>query len=101
MAHYIYIHTDNNRIHLHVGATPGSAGAYGQRRLVYLEIHETEAAAAARLCELRHYTRMQLERLVRRSNPNWLNLELRQHRVPYYHPGAKLSPNVPNRTSLR
>ncbi|WP_166335915.1 GIY-YIG nuclease family protein [Sphingobacterium chungjuense] len=43
-------------------------------RIVYEETYATESGAVDRLKELQTYTRMQRERLVRRQNPNWLNL---------------------------
>ncbi|MCL7986990.1 hypothetical protein M8998_03435 [Sphingobacterium sp. lm-10] len=43
-------------------------------RVVYEETYATENCAMDRLKELYAYTRMQRERLVRRQNPNWLNL---------------------------
>lgn len=43
-------------------------------RIVYEELFTSESAANKRLIELKSYTRMLRERLVRRRNPNWLNL---------------------------
>lgn len=121
MKYYIQIFTDNNRQKLQVSIKPNidlinHNNEIGQHpsctRLVYQEIHETEKTAAQRMNELDGYTRMQLERLIRRSNPNWNNLFLKENvrfnqlkdsisSLRHYHPGAKLRPNVPNLTSLR
>lgn len=122
MKYYIHIYTDNNRQKLQISISPIISGIESQHniageqtrctRLVYQEIHETENAATLRIKELDDYTRMQLERLIRRANPNWNNLfstgnnrsnqlkeSISSQRL--YHPGAKLRPNVPNLTSLR
>lgn len=101
MAFYISIHTDNNRNQLHVISMQAQNRALGSGRLVYQEIHENWQTASFRLRELQGYTRMQLERVIRRSNPNWLNLDLHPNLAAVYQPGAKFSPNVPNRTSFR
>lgn len=98
MAQYIGIYTDSNRTQLLIKFNENQNFKLEGFRLVYREIHETEKTAHARLSELQSYTRMQLEKLVRRDNPNWLNLLLTERD---YHPGAKLSPKVPNLTSLR
>ena len=89
MNHYIHILTDSNRSCLHVGITdnlqhvartprePNSLmldGASNASRLVYHEVYSDEMKALKRLNELSRYTRMQKERLIRRRNPNWLNL---------------------------
>lgn len=86
---YIYIVTDSNRNCLHVGMTDDlqqAAKTYRTlndlffnaasraSRLVYHEAFSDEAEALRRFKELSRYTRMQKERLIRRRNPNWLNL---------------------------
>lgn len=43
-------------------------------RVVYQEYFTHTAPAIDRYTVLKQFTRMQLERLVRKSNPNWLNL---------------------------
>lgn len=126
MKYFIHFLTDNNRknILIKVDATDNTTQEshldlsnkrqVSCSRLVYQEIHETENAAIKRLEELNEYTRMQLERLIRSSNPNWVNLLLMRDTSPeyarpsfdrknekIYQPGAKLRPNVPNFTSLR
>lgn len=100
MAHYIYIYTDNNRTTLTVETEENQVHTPSSGRLVYREIHETAKTASFRMNELKTYTRMQLERIVRRANPNWLNLAV-MDRARVYQPGAKFNPNVPKRTSLR
>src|SRR5690606_7358158 len=101
MTQCIYIYTDNNRRQLQLRTSGTPLTNANCRRLVYQEKHETEQAVSLRLGELHTYTRMQLERVVRRSNPDWLNLNADAGYGYNYHPGAKLSPNVPNFTSVR
>lgn len=89
MHHFVYILTDSNRKHLHVGMADNLSRAVAAYRalttlfsqtdatvprLVYREAHPSETAALARFHELSRYTRMQKERLIRRYNPNWVNL---------------------------
>lgn len=102
MKYYILILTDNNRNSLNVSMLYEDeiCGVVGRQRLIYQEIHESLDAAKTRLQELQGYTRMQKERIIRRSNPNWVNL-IRPSLKNAYHPGVKFSPNVPNLTSLR
>jgi|SRR5690606_2400632 len=86
---YIYILTDSNRRCLHVGMAGDlshATAAYKElrdlffdsdtyaTRLVYYEAFPTEEAALFRFNELSGYTRMQKERLIRRHNPNWIDL---------------------------
>jgi len=93
MNNYIYILTDSNRNCLHVGMTdnlPQAAKTYREltglfsdaganvSRLVYYETLPDNPAALRRFNEVSRYTRMQKERLIRRRNPNWLNLEFVQ-----------------------
>lgn len=47
---------------------------YRLTRIVYEESFVSEAAAKRRLSELQSYPKTFRERLVRRRNPNWLNL---------------------------
>lgn len=89
MKNYVYILTDSNRRCLHVGMTDDLQKAvktYHQltglffdacsnvSRLVYHEVLPTDTAASRRFKELSNYTRMQKERLIRKHNPNWLDL---------------------------
>lgn len=91
MNNYVYILTDSNRRCLHVGMTDNlynAANTYQEltelffedsskvTRLVYHETHPSEEAALIRFTELSQYTRMQKEKLIRRCNPNWVNLNL-------------------------
>lgn len=100
MNNYIYILTDSNRNCLHVGMTDDlqkAANTYREltslffdsysnvSRLVYHESFTDDADALRRFRELSHYTRMQKERLIRRYNPNWLDLG-----IP--HPRTSLTP---------
>ena len=89
MSTYVYILTDSNRKNLHVGITTELIHAVAAHRelttllsgtlpvasrLIYHEAHASQTAALARFNELNRYTRMQKERLIRRQNPNWINL---------------------------
>ena len=92
MNNYIYILTDSNRNCLHVGMTNDlhkAKNTYNElpglffdacskvSRLVYHEALPSEAVALRRFKELSGYTRMQKERLIRKGNPNWLDLGIR------------------------
>lgn len=84
----VYILTDCNRMLLHVGMAESLKSVLNSCksfpifcsdgsstiRLVYQESCSSEEAALARFNELRRYTRMQKERLIRKSNPNWVDL---------------------------
>ncbi|PPL00309.1 putative endonuclease [Parapedobacter indicus] len=89
MKTYIYILTDCNRTYLHVGMTNDlneATDAYKSlsgffvdscskvSRIVYQELLPSEEMALKRFQELSQYTRMQKERLIRKHNPNWINL---------------------------
>ena len=93
MNNYIYILTDSNRNCLHVGMTDDLQHAVkthqelkglffdvhsGVSRLVYHETLPGSTEALRRFNELSRYTRMQKERLIRRRNPNWLDLGVAQ-----------------------
>lgn len=93
MNNYIYILTDSNRSSLHVGMVDDLKNVPKTYRdltglflddystvfrLVYHEALPTFAAALRRLQELNGYTRMQKERLIRKHNPNWLDLGIPQ-----------------------
>ncbi len=86
MKSYVYILTDSNRTFLHVGITDDlenvamayknglplvSLGFPTAVRLVYHEVLHSEQEALQRLRLLTSFTRMQKERLIRKSNPNW------------------------------
>lgn len=70
-------------------------------KLVYLEECSSRDDAIAKFNEMRVYTRSQKERLIRNSNPNWIDLSAGLASSIIYHPGAKFKPNTPNLTSLR
>jgi len=89
MDNYVYILTDSNRRCLHVGMTDNlynAANTYQEltelffggspkvSRLVYHEVHPSPETALSRFTELSGYTRMQKEKLIRKHNPNWVNL---------------------------
>ncbi len=91
MGKYLYILTDSNRTCLHIGLTDNLRNAtntYRQlpglffdacskvSRLVYHEACSSEEVAMQRFNEVSRYTRMQKERLIRRYNPNWVDLGL-------------------------
>ena len=95
----IVILTDSNRRYLEVVITNDLSGVLQHisisqqtkmnlttqlTRVVYEENYATEKHATERLKELNTYTRMQRERLVRRQNPNWLNLHPSKPLVPMY-----------------
>lgn len=107
MENYIYILTDSNRSFLHVGMTDNLQEATrthreltrlffntqsNASRLVYHEALPSDSAALLRFKEVSGYTRMQKERLIRRYNPNWLDLGIAptragMHPVASTHPG--------------
>jgi len=87
--HCIYMVTDSNRYYLEVGyctdlhlklheieQARGSLFSTAPKfnRVVYTEELPTFEAAQKRMNDIKHFTRMQKERLVRRNNPNWLNI---------------------------
>lgn len=89
MSYYVYILTDCNRTCLHVGMTDDLSKAINTyqeitglffdprskiSRLVYHEALPSETIALRKFKELSSYTRMQKERLIRRYNPNWVDL---------------------------
>lgn len=113
MKYTVLILTDNNRQKLEACMMPvwstqealnqnhASLDAFiPEGRLIYMEMYPTWEDAQRRLEEIRSFTRMQTERLVRRKNPNWVSL-IREAVPADYQPGVKLRPNVPKRTSLR
>lgn len=122
MKHYILIITDSNRSKLDIKLGCGGAADYEKdlwalpkegKRVVYLETLESMSAAVSRHTDIESYTRMQVERLIRKANPNWSNIlkpvgrkepiaTLRSAAArSTYQPGAKFRPNVPNLISSR
>ncbi|GAA4789051.1 GIY-YIG nuclease family protein [Olivibacter ginsenosidimutans] len=92
MKHFVYILTDCNRKHLHVGLTDHlleTVAFYKQHkqlffdaankvsRLVYFEEFNAEEPAISRFHILASFTRSQKERLIRASNKDWRDLSLR------------------------
>ncbi|MBE8720750.1 GIY-YIG nuclease family protein [Sphingobacterium pedocola] len=87
--HSIYMITDSNRLYLEVeyctdvslklheieqaGWSLFSTGPKFNR-IVYSEDFPSFDAALKRVDEIKHFTRMQKERLIRKHNPNWLNI---------------------------
>lgn len=87
--HLIYIATDPNRAYVEAGYTQDlmaqsanlqfhairTAGTFPKfNRIVHVEEFTSFDNAQKRLIELNHFTRMQKERLIRKHNPNWLNI---------------------------
>jgi putative endonuclease len=87
--HHIYIATDPNRTYVEAGYTQDlisqsaniqfqSSHSMGKlakfNRIVHLEEFASFDNAQKRLIELSQFTRMQKERLIRKHNPNWLNI---------------------------
>lgn len=113
MKYTVLILTDNNRQKLEACMMPvwntqavqnGKHASLNtdipEGRIIYMELYPSWEEAQGRLEAIRSFTRMQTERLVRRKNPNWVNL-IRSAISSDYQPGVKLRPNVPKLTSLR
>lgn len=109
MGKYIYILTDRNRACLHVGMTDNLNNAINTyrempglffdacskvSRLVYHESGLSEEAAIRRFKELSNYTRMQKERLIRRYNPDWVDLGLIKP-LTVFKPSMSTCPRTP------
>ncbi|HLT87238.1 MAG TPA: hypothetical protein VKZ57_06580 [Sphingobacterium sp.] len=88
-SHIVYIITDSNRAYLEVGYCTDMparlqeihqtssvlfGGSPKLSNVVYMEIFESKEKAVSYHGTLRHFTRMQREKLIRLKNPNWLNL---------------------------
>lgn len=85
---YIYILTDSNRTNFKYGITNSEAElrniCLNQKlnqlannnswRLVYCKEYNNTINAQLALSDFSYFTRMQIERLIRKSNPNWHNL---------------------------
>jgi len=87
--HIVYIITDSNRAYLEVGYCTDMAVLlqdihstspilFGNSpklsNVVYMQAFDNKEKALSYQQTLRHFTRMQRERLIRLKNPNWLNL---------------------------
>ncbi|WP_140939659.1 GIY-YIG nuclease family protein [Sphingobacterium lumbrici] len=85
----IYMITDSNRLYLEVGYCTDISLKLHEieqadwslfstapkfNRIVYSEESPSFEAAQKRVDEIKHFTRMQKERLIRKHNPNWLNI---------------------------
>ncbi|TYR36494.1 GIY-YIG nuclease family protein [Sphingobacterium phlebotomi] len=89
--HIVYIVTDSNRAYLEVGYCSDMParlqeihntssilfnGSPKLNNVVYMEIFDSKEKALSYHSTLRHFTRMQREKLIRLKNPNWLNLNI-------------------------
>lgn len=87
--HYIFISTDANRTYLEAGycqdialhlfelqqaGTSFMAKALKFSRIVYVTAFDNKETALRHKQEIQKYTKMQKERLIRKSNPNWLGI---------------------------
>lgn len=110
--HIVYIITDSNRAYLEVGSCTDMptrlqeirstsptffSGASKLSHVVYMETFHNKEKALSYEHTLRHFTRMQREKLIRFKNPNWLNLSHASSRVKdietkssCYHPASPL-----------
>jgi putative endonuclease len=106
MRYKVLILTDNNRNALNIKVldlqetNEEAVINLSHPRLIYQETFDKPELAEARKTELENFTRMQKERVIRRSNPNWVNLN-RTSIQKDYQPGVKFNPNVPKLMSLR
>lgn len=91
MSRFIYILTDCRRQHLHIGITTDLRKtvdfyrveanllfdtAARISRLVYFEEFNSDEQAQQRFTQVRTYTRMQKERLIRSANSNWHDVSM-------------------------
>lgn len=87
--HFIYITSDTNRTYLEVGYCQDIALQLFElqqasnrfminspkfSRIVYMEELENYELAQKRKIEINTFTKMQKERLIRKTNPNWLSI---------------------------
>ncbi|MCS4163405.1 GIY-YIG nuclease family protein [Sphingobacterium paramultivorum] len=92
----VYISTDNNRKHFKIGLSSNifstvmelqqsNSFIFNQgpslNRIIYTESFTNPETANKRISELQHFTTMQVERLIRKYNPNWNNLFPQQHQA--------------------
>lgn len=88
---YLYFVTDNNRSHIKVGVTNDMNGLVqsfnkepdlflgfteNSNRLVYFEEYTDPQKARKRLIDLTRWTRAQKEKLIRKINPDWVDLSI-------------------------
>ncbi|WP_293906764.1 MULTISPECIES: hypothetical protein [unclassified Sphingobacterium] len=92
----IYILTDSNRKRFEIGLSSNIFGTVMElqqsnnfifnqggslNRIIYTSSFTDLGAAHKKIDELQHFTRMQIERLIRKSNPNWNNLFPHHHQT--------------------
>ncbi|MDR2273467.1 MAG: hypothetical protein LBF27_21340 [Sphingobacterium sp.] len=85
----VYIRTDNNRRYFEIDFTANifstvmelqEANSFifqqgpNLNRIIYSEAFPKLSCAQKRMNELQSFTRMQIERIIRKNNPNWNNL---------------------------
>ncbi|WP_293954715.1 MULTISPECIES: hypothetical protein [unclassified Sphingobacterium] len=90
----LYIATDSNRKRFEIGLSTNifttvmklqqsNSFIFNQgsslNRIIYTEAFTSLETANKKIDELQHFTAMQIERLIRRSNPNWNNLFPQPH----------------------
>lgn len=92
----VYIVTDNNRRYFEIDFTSNMFSTVMElqqansfilqrgphlNRIIYSEAFSKLACAKKRMNELQNFTRMQIERVIRKNNPNWNNLYPQQHQA--------------------
>lgn len=85
--YYIYIETDSNRSCLeitHNWLNNEIPNDISNKRKVYIEHFDNFISAEKRLMQISKFARVQLERLVRNRNPNWLSLKNEISKNRYY-----------------
>ncbi|WP_293944815.1 MULTISPECIES: hypothetical protein [unclassified Sphingobacterium] len=85
----VYILTDNNRRHFEINFTSNILSTVLElqqtnsfifqqganlNRIIYSEAFTELSCAKKRINELQNFTHMQIERIIRKNNPNWNNL---------------------------
>ncbi|WP_343559935.1 hypothetical protein [Sphingobacterium sp.] len=92
----VYILTDNNRRYFEIDFTSNIFSTVMElqqannfilqqgphlNRIIYSEEFSQLAYAKKRMSELQNFTRMQIERVIRKNNPNWNNLYPQQQQA--------------------
>ncbi len=92
----IYIVTDSNRRRFEIGLSSNIFNTvielqqsnnliFNQNpnlhRIIYIEAFTNLPCARKKMSELQHFTNMQIERIIRKSNPNWNNLFPQPHQA--------------------
>ncbi|WP_104382662.1 hypothetical protein [Sphingobacterium sp. HMA12] len=85
----VYILTDNNRRYFEIDFTSNMLSTIVElqqvnsftfqqgshlNRIIYSEAFSKLACAKKRMNELQNFTHLQIERIIRKNNPNWNNL---------------------------